>query len=150
MFFLIKLCLLPLWLPFKLMWELMEHSGHRRHHRYRARYRYRNRRRARASGIGCVTVLAVIVGLGLALWFFTWPLEVFQHHLVTRQWVPPHWVPAYQSADFRGHMSTGHWRTVTRTAPSTAGIIAEVIWLPAAVTGAIFLYRYHRRTRVAI
>jgi hypothetical protein len=34
-FFLIKLVLLPIWLPFKLIAEVAEHSGHRRHHRRR-------------------------------------------------------------------------------------------------------------------
>jgi len=32
-FLLFKLFLLPLWLPLKLLAELVEHSGHRRHHR---------------------------------------------------------------------------------------------------------------------
>ena len=35
MFFLIKLVLLPIWLPFKIIFEIAEHSGHRRHHRRR-------------------------------------------------------------------------------------------------------------------
>ena len=34
-FFLIKLVLLPIWLPFKIIFEIAEHSGHRRHHRRR-------------------------------------------------------------------------------------------------------------------
>jgi hypothetical protein len=34
-FLLIKLVLLPLWLPFKIIAEIIEHSGHRRHHRRR-------------------------------------------------------------------------------------------------------------------
>ncbi len=34
MFFLIKLLLLPIWLPFKILGEIIEHSGHhRRYHR---------------------------------------------------------------------------------------------------------------------
>jgi hypothetical protein len=33
LFFLLKLLLLPLWLPFKLLSELIEHSGRRRRHR---------------------------------------------------------------------------------------------------------------------
>ena len=35
MFFLIKLVLLPIWLPFKIIAEIVEHSGHHRHHRRR-------------------------------------------------------------------------------------------------------------------
>ncbi len=35
MFFLIKLLLLPVWLPLKLLGEIVEHSGHRSHHRRR-------------------------------------------------------------------------------------------------------------------
>jgi hypothetical protein len=35
MFFLIKLLLLPVWLPLKLLWEIVEHSGHRSHRRRR-------------------------------------------------------------------------------------------------------------------
>jgi hypothetical protein len=36
-FFLIKLLLLPIWLPFKILGEIIEHSG-RKHHRRRRRY----------------------------------------------------------------------------------------------------------------
>lgn len=37
MFFLIKILLLPIWLPFKILGEVIEHSG-RKHHRRRRRY----------------------------------------------------------------------------------------------------------------
>lgn len=36
-FLLIKLLLLPMWLPFKILLEIAEHSGRRRHHRSRRR-----------------------------------------------------------------------------------------------------------------
>jgi hypothetical protein len=38
-FFLIKLVLLPVWLPCKIIAEIVEHSGHRRHYRRRRRLR---------------------------------------------------------------------------------------------------------------
>jgi hypothetical protein len=36
-FFLIKVLLLPIWLPFKILLEIAEHSGRRRHYRSRGR-----------------------------------------------------------------------------------------------------------------
>lgn len=33
----IKVLLLPIWLPFKILWEIAEHSSHHRHHRRRPR-----------------------------------------------------------------------------------------------------------------
>jgi hypothetical protein len=47
-FFLIKLLLVPIWLPFKLFWEIAEHSGHRR--RRPQSYRQYRRSRQRREG----------------------------------------------------------------------------------------------------
>ena len=55
MFFLLKLLFLPIWLPLKLVGELIEHSG--RGHRSRRNYGAQGRN----TGYGCMAVLAVVV-----------------------------------------------------------------------------------------
>jgi len=55
--FLLKLLFLPIWLPLKIIGDLIEHSGrsHRSHHTY-------SRSQSRSNGRGCLAVvLAVIV-----------------------------------------------------------------------------------------
>ena len=64
MFFLIKLLTLPLWLPFKILGEVIEHSGRRRHH---ARRRYRRGHEA-AERAAWAWLFKGLLGLVVILW----------------------------------------------------------------------------------
>lgn len=55
---LLKLLLLPIWLPLKLLWEILEHSGHRHHH---GRRRYRLRMSGRGWAIAGIVFAALLV-----------------------------------------------------------------------------------------
>jgi hypothetical protein len=71
-FFLIKLLLLPLWLPFKILGEIIEHSGRRRHYT-RRRHRRRGHEAAERAAWG-------YLGKGLlALLVIFWPLAIGTH-----------------------------------------------------------------------
>jgi len=59
LFFLLKILFLPIWLPFKIITELIEHSGRRRSHRS-----YSGAQR-RSSGRGCLAVVLIVVVLAV-------------------------------------------------------------------------------------
>lgn len=148
-YYMLKAMVSLLLLPFKIILELLEHSGRRRSHVRRGYVQAYGARVPERRAGGCASALPAILGIFFvfvfALLFFFWPLAI-QRHWVTRQWVAPHWVSAWDSYNLTGHMTKGRWKVVSHSATSAAGLIVEAIWLPIAIMLAGLGARYALRS----
>ncbi len=81
MFLLIKLLFLPIWLPFKMLEELIEHSGRRKHYKRRRRYRrgHEARRYCRGHEAAERAPWGSVLKAIMLLFLICWPLALKPH-----------------------------------------------------------------------